>query len=123
MSSSTPEHRASGGTVTSSIETPHPLSAVPTGADVLARPPIATPDSLQRLARRVALAGPSRGVTTSYAPFTGEPLGTVPKCTAEDVAEAFRRSREAQRSWVMRSVRERAKVFLRYHDLLLERQR
>src|SRR4051812_3822075 len=123
MSSLTPEHRASGGTVTSSIETPHPLSAVPTGEHALARPPIATPDSLRRLARRVALAGPSRGVTTSYAPFTGEALGTVPKCTGEDVAEAFRRSREAQRSWVTRSLRDRAKVFLRYHDLLLERQR
>jgi succinate-semialdehyde dehydrogenase/glutarate-semialdehyde dehydrogenase len=78
---------------------------------------------LQRLARRVTVAGPSRGVTTSYAPFTGEALGTVPQCTAEDVAEAFRRSRDAQRSWVTKSIRQRAKVFLRYHDLILERQR
>jgi succinate-semialdehyde dehydrogenase/glutarate-semialdehyde dehydrogenase len=89
----------------------------------LTRPPVATPENLQRLARRVTVAGPSRGVATSNAPFTGEALGTVPKCTADDVAEAFRRAREAQRSWSARSVRSRAKVFLRFHDLVLERQR
>jgi succinate-semialdehyde dehydrogenase/glutarate-semialdehyde dehydrogenase len=96
---------------------------VPTAAASLPRPPVATAESLQRLARRVTVVGPTDAVTTSYAPFTGEALGTVPKCTADDVAEAFRRSREAQRIWAMRSVRARAKVFLRYHDLVLERQR
>jgi succinate-semialdehyde dehydrogenase/glutarate-semialdehyde dehydrogenase len=99
------------------------LTAVP-GTDATApRPPIAAPENLQRLARQVTVTGPGRDVTTSYAPFTGEALGTVPQCTAEDVAEAFRRAREAQQVWAARSLRSRASVFLRYHDLVLERQR
>jgi len=97
------------------------LASLPTGA-ALTHPPVASAENLERLARRVTVTGPGRDTTTSYAPFTGAPLGTVPHCTAEDVAEAFARAREAQRAWARVPVRERAKVFLRYHDLVLERQ-
>ena len=97
------------------------LTSLPTGAAV-SHPPVASPENLERLARRVTVTRPGRDTTTSYAPFTGEPLGTVPHCTAEDVAEAFARAREAQHTWARQSVRERAKVFLRYHDLVLDRQ-
>jgi len=107
---------------TSSPGSPPTLAAVPTGAAAVPRPAVATQESLQRLARRVTVVGPTSEVATSYAPFSGELLGTVPKCTADDVTEAFRRSREAQRIWGMRSLQSRAKVFLRYHDLVLERQ-
>ena len=109
--------------MTSSTETPPTLTAVPSESAAAALPPVASPENLQRLARRVTVTSPGRGVTTSYAPFTATVLGTVPQCTADDVAEAFRRSREAQREWAARGVRSRAKVFLRYHDLVLERQR
>jgi succinate-semialdehyde dehydrogenase/glutarate-semialdehyde dehydrogenase len=55
--------------------------------------------------------------------FTGETLGRVPRCTPHDVTRAVECAREAQASWVRRSVRERARVALRFHDLVLARQR
>jgi len=39
-----------------------------------------------------------------------------------DVAEAFERAREAQRSWAATDVRQRAKVLLELHDLVLDRR-
>lgn len=54
--------------------------------------------------------------------MTGELLGTVPHCTAEDVTVAARRAREVQKEWAARPVSERAKIVLRLHDLVLERQ-
>ncbi|HEY2167611.1 MAG TPA: succinic semialdehyde dehydrogenase [Jatrophihabitantaceae bacterium] len=56
------------------------------------------------------------------APYTGETLAELPQCSAEDVQAAFDRARAAQRAWAARPVRERARVFLRMHDLLLARQ-
>jgi succinate-semialdehyde dehydrogenase/glutarate-semialdehyde dehydrogenase len=41
---------------------------------------------------------------------------------ADDVREAVREARAAQVGWAARPLRERAAVFLRFHDLLLERQ-
>ncbi len=70
----------------------------------------------------VAQAGGPRDVTTVCAPFTGEALGTVPACTAEDVQLAAARAREAQKRWAARPLAERKRVLLRYHDLVLERQ-
>jgi succinate-semialdehyde dehydrogenase / glutarate-semialdehyde dehydrogenase len=73
------------------------------------------------LAARIAAFG-DREELWSNMPFTGEVLGAVPRCTGEDVTEAARRVRAAQRPWSRWSFEERAGVFLRYHDLLLERQ-
>jgi succinate-semialdehyde dehydrogenase/glutarate-semialdehyde dehydrogenase len=55
--------------------------------------------------------------------FSGETLGKVPHCTPDDVTRAVERAREAQASWVRRPMRERAAVALRFHDLVLARQR
>jgi succinate-semialdehyde dehydrogenase/glutarate-semialdehyde dehydrogenase len=77
---------------------------------------------LRRLAARITAFG-DREELWSNMPFTGEVLGAVPRCTGEDVAEAARRARAAQRPWSRWSFEERAGVFLRYHDLLLGRQR
>ncbi|PLW72088.1 succinic semialdehyde dehydrogenase, partial [Streptomyces sp. DJ] len=49
-------------------------------------------------------------------------LAELPSSTAEDVEEAFRRARAAQKAWARVPVRRRAAVLLRYHDLLLKRQ-
>jgi succinate-semialdehyde dehydrogenase/glutarate-semialdehyde dehydrogenase len=76
---------------------------------------------LRRLAARIAALG-ARDELWSSIPFTGEVLGAVPRCTGEDVTEAARRARDAQPPWSRWSFEERAGVFLRYHDLLLERQ-
>jgi succinate-semialdehyde dehydrogenase / glutarate-semialdehyde dehydrogenase len=55
-------------------------------------------------------------------PFTGKPLGTVPKCGPEDVRAAIDRARAVQEQWAKTSFAERRRIFLRYHDLVLSKQ-
>jgi succinate-semialdehyde dehydrogenase/glutarate-semialdehyde dehydrogenase len=79
------------------------------------------PALVERLAALVT-AAPGRPTQPSYAPFDGTLVGEVPTCTADDVTEAIRRARVAQRSWAATPLSERCRVMLRYHDLLLARQ-
>lgn len=74
------------------------------------------------LADMVPQAGGPRGRTTVYAPFTGEALGDVPACTAADIELAAARARQAQPAWAARPLAERARILMRYHDLVLDRQ-
>ncbi len=87
--------------------------------------PLATyvlePDDVRPLLAHV-VAGPGHATTTSTAPFTGSPVAAVPLTSVDDLPEAARRARAAQRTWAARPVTERAAVLLRAHDLLLERQ-
>lgn len=76
---------------------------------------------LERLAARVVTAG-ERSVFEVENVTTGEPLATVPHCTAEDVAKAARGARECQVAWAKTPVKQRAAVLMRFHDLVLERQ-
>jgi succinate-semialdehyde dehydrogenase / glutarate-semialdehyde dehydrogenase len=62
------------------------------------------------------------GTAATLAPYTGEVLVDLPQCTDADVTAAFARARVAQRAWAGRPVRERAKIILKFHDLLLARQ-
>lgn len=78
--------------------------------------------NLAKLAGLVITTATPHENTTVRAPFTGETLGTVPICTAEDVALILGRVREAQRAWAARPLSERTAIFLRYHDLVLKRQ-
>lgn len=80
--------------------------------------------------RTALLAGLESGVTTVgrpesrfeiEAPFRGTKIGSLPACQPADVDGAFERARRAQRAWAERSVDERAEVFKRYHDLVLDR--
>ena len=66
-------------------------------------------------------ASPAAARTTTFAPFTGEPLAEIPVSTPDDVASAYDGARAAQEGWASRPLRERAAVFLRMHDLLLDR--
>ncbi|MCB9372996.1 MAG: aldehyde dehydrogenase family protein, partial [Microthrixaceae bacterium] len=77
---------------------------------------------VERLAKRVTLAGDARDDIEVLAPFTGEVLGRTPAGTEDDVDEAVRRARAAQPAWAARPWRERAQVLLRFHDLVLDRQ-
>lgn len=80
------------------------------------------PARLRALATQVTLArGERRRIEVSI-PFTGGVLGSVPHGTPADVEEAIRRARNAQPRWAGRSFADRARIFLRFHDLLLERQ-
>jgi succinate-semialdehyde dehydrogenase/glutarate-semialdehyde dehydrogenase len=76
---------------------------------------------LDRLVAGVA-AAPGAVRETTYAPFTGEPLAELPVSTPEDVARAYAAARDAQGRWASTPLRERAVVFLRLHDLLLDQQ-
>jgi len=92
---------------------------------------------LQQLSHLVTRAAPNQGqkaiaqvpinrtTETSfpvYMPWTGEVIGSVPACTDADVQLALQKARQAQRRWVQQPMRERQAIFLRYHDLVLQRQ-
>lgn len=87
--------------------------------------PAAVPEPIgsliSQLARRVRAAPGAPTITTS-APFTGRPLATLPRSSAEDVATAVAGARAAQPAWAARPVRDRARVLLALHDLILARR-
>jgi succinate-semialdehyde dehydrogenase/glutarate-semialdehyde dehydrogenase len=78
-----------------------------------------TPSQLEALAARVQSSA-GREPMQIQQPFTGKPLGSVPKCAPEDVEAAIERAREAQRDWAQTSFAERKRILLRYHDLVLD---
>src|SRR5579872_2336797 len=57
------------------------------------------------------------------APFTGEILGAIPAGTEADVDLAVARARAAQPGWSSLPFSHRSRIFLRFHDLLLDRQK
>ncbi|HEX6308285.1 MAG TPA: succinic semialdehyde dehydrogenase [Longimicrobiales bacterium] len=77
--------------------------------------------ALRRLAARVGTVNERPGHAV-FAPFTGESIGTVPHCTADDVAAAVSRARSVQHAWRRTPFAQRRRIFLRFHDLVLERQ-
>ena len=76
---------------------------------------------VERLAGLVTVAD-GRPRQQSFSPFDGALVGEVPTCTADDVEQAVRRARTAQREWAQRPLADRVAVLRRYHDLLLARQ-
>ncbi|ONK12000.1 succinic semialdehyde dehydrogenase [Streptomyces sp. MP131-18] len=89
-------------------------------SDSPARPPrVVTEDLVKQLTRGVI----GRGRTACHSPLTGDRLAELPEATEDDVAMAFERARAAQPAWAARPVRQRAAVLLRFHDLLLRRQK
>src|SRR3712207_3928860 len=80
-----------------------------------------TADQLERLAKRVATGGPREEMEVEQ-PFTGRPLGWVPKCKPEDMETATGRACAVQAEWAKTSFAERRAILLRFHDLVLDRQ-
>lgn len=74
-----------------------------------------------RLAARVR-AGGDAAQFDSRTPFTGGVIATLPVSTVADVEQAYDAARAAQPGWAARSVTGRARVLLRYHDLVLRHQ-
>lgn len=74
-----------------------------------------------RLATRIAVK-PGRETKTVTSPLNGEVIGEVPIGTADDVEAAVAECRRVQARWAATPVKDRAKVLLRYHDLVLEKQ-
>jgi succinate-semialdehyde dehydrogenase / glutarate-semialdehyde dehydrogenase len=88
------------------------------------RAPALRPDRAEtdRLAARVAVPAEGRATLQVTSPLTGAVIGEVPVGTEEDVVAAVARAREVQQAWGATTVRDRAAVLLRYHDLVLDRQ-
>jgi succinate-semialdehyde dehydrogenase/glutarate-semialdehyde dehydrogenase len=99
--------------------------AEPTAEPVTARPAAEPlrPGRMEtdRLATRVN-AAPGGEMKEVTSPLTGEVIGEVPIGTAEDVAAAVAECRRVQKRWAQKSIKERAAVLLRYHDLVLAHQ-
>src|SRR6476620_10603197 len=96
--------------------------------DMLADPetdPTATyavePAVVRRLTARV-VCSPRAEHRLTYSPMGGSPLASLPLSTQEDVASAVSAARTAQRAWARTPLQLRERVFLRYHDLVLDRQ-
>jgi succinate-semialdehyde dehydrogenase/glutarate-semialdehyde dehydrogenase len=79
-------------------------------------------DEFERMVTGVTLADDDREEIEVVTPFTGERLATIPAGTADDVAEAVDRAREAGKRWAERPLSERAAVFEELADLILDRQ-
>jgi succinate-semialdehyde dehydrogenase / glutarate-semialdehyde dehydrogenase len=69
-----------------------------------------------------AVTGPDAARVTVRTPLTGAPLAELPQSTLQDVARAFAQAATVQPTWAARTPKDRAKVLLRFHDLVLQRQ-
>ena len=77
---------------------------------------------MTRLADAVTIADGDRDIAEIHAPMTGELIGTHLIGTPEDVAFAVDLAYSAQRAWASLTYQQRAKIFLRFHDLILDRR-
>ncbi len=77
---------------------------------------------LELLGRRVTASGTEGEKLEVTAPFTGEIFGSLPVSRPADVREAAGRARSAQQVWAGQTFRERARIFLRFHELIFDRQ-
>ncbi|HSX66813.1 succinic semialdehyde dehydrogenase [Nocardioides sp.] len=66
------------------------------------------------------LLATSGEVAQSVSPVNGQPLGVIPQSSLDDVDTAFARARAAQATWARTSIDERARVMMRFHDLVLK---
>ncbi len=53
-------------------------------------------------------------------PATGEPMGHMPDCTAEETERAIAAAGEAMKGWKARTHLERADLLMAWHDLMIE---
>jgi succinate-semialdehyde dehydrogenase/glutarate-semialdehyde dehydrogenase len=79
------------------------------------------PGLTRRLTARVACT-PLAQTLLTHTPMTGAPLASLPQSSPADVKEAYAIARSAQRSWARMPASQRAAIFLRFHDLVLQRQ-
>lgn len=80
------------------------------------------PTLLGKLTSQMALGEGAREEIEVRAPFSGAVLGSVPAARVADVELAVTRARAAQAAWAARSFSDRGGIFLRFHDLLFQRQ-
>src|SRR3954447_11454683 len=96
--------------------TPSRRSAAPTGSRRIET------SQIQALAARVTAGEGERETIEGERPATGQLLGTVPRCTADDVELAVQRARAAQEQWRETSFAERRRILLAFHDVVFDRR-
>jgi len=84
---------------------------------------VATRVAPARIAALTALIRSTSGDSrTLKAPFTDEPIAEIPASTLDDVDAAFSTARAAQEEWANTPLRERKRMLLKFHDLVLSHQ-
>jgi len=76
---------------------------------------------LDRLRSQITLAGGPHETIAVRAPYTGASIGTIPAGTVADLEVAVQRAQAAQAAWRSRTFADRTRIFMRFHDMLLER--
>src|ERR1035437_985412 len=98
-----------------------PSAVIEAPARASPAPSAVAPGLARRLPARVVCA-PRPKMVLSRTPMTAAPLASLPQSTAGDVKVAYAAARAAQRFWSRTPIAHRARIFLRFHDLLLTRQ-
>ena len=105
-----------------------PLNLTSMTSDVIADPErdstatyAVDPVLARSLTARVVCAPRPKTVLTRT-PMTGAPLASLPQSAPADVKVAYAAARAAQRFWSRMPMGHRARIFLRFHDLVLARQ-
>ncbi len=80
-------------------------------------PPHLTPADIAGYCAQVATTG--TGTAQAVQPFTGDLLPPVPQSGVADVAAAAARGRTAQTAWAARPVTERARIMIRFGELMV----
>lgn len=80
------------------------------------------PTPFDELASGITAAQEEHEQIEVRAPFTGAVVGRIPAGREEDIERAIALARAAQASWAALPCSQRARIFLRFHDLLLKRQ-
>ncbi|NMN93759.1 succinic semialdehyde dehydrogenase [Antrihabitans stalactiti] len=90
----------------------------------ISRPSLPTSLTAAHVRRLTAgvVAADRETTVTGRAPYTGDPMADLPVSSPGDVSAAFVAARRAQKHWAATPVRERARIMLRFHDLVLARQ-
>ena len=84
---------------------------------------VATRVAPARVAALTALIRSTSGESrTLRAPFTDEPIAEIPTSSLDDVDSAFSAAYVAQEAWARTPLRERKRVLLKFHDLVLGHQ-
>jgi succinate-semialdehyde dehydrogenase/glutarate-semialdehyde dehydrogenase len=76
------------------------------------------PAEVRRLA--AALRATSGEMATTRAPFTGQPIATLPVSDTGDVEDAFAAARAAQKMWSRTELAHRSALLLDLHDAVLD---
>jgi succinate-semialdehyde dehydrogenase/glutarate-semialdehyde dehydrogenase len=77
---------------------------------------------VSRLLSHISIGKGTREEIAVRAPYTGEVLVNIPCALEDDVEFAVEGARAAQPAWAALPFSDRGKIFLRFHDLLLDRQ-